>query len=246
MILNYLRTGQLVLPDGEAARQELQIELDFYQFQHLPSASAQQVLPFEGSTLLSDELHHYKLIEWWHQTNSGTSASPVLPTGGQGNKESGAKWKLLYRGSRDNTTPTSFHERCDNQGETFVVARSFNGFLFGGYTSVPWNSNGGYNADPKAFLFTLINPHGIPPTRYVVQATRTTYATYFNSDYNAAFGGGHDMFLGRSGFLGAYTNFPHSYADTTGKGIATFTGGRELNVADVEVWTLFKGETNNV
>jgi BTB/POZ domain-containing protein KCTD9 len=53
-----------------------------------------------------------------------------------------------------------FHKKCDKQGPTITfVQEADNERVFGGYTSVSWNStdNGEYKSDPHAFVFSLTN-----------------------------------------------------------------------------------------
>lgn len=94
------------------------------------------------------------------------------------------QWKLIYRASEHHCNGEQFHESCDNQGSTVVVIKSSHGWIFGGYTTQSWNNAhksssdcmsflkelhflGVYKDDPEAFIFTLKNPHDIPPTRYM-------------------------------------------------------------------------------
>ncbi|CAJ1403501.1 unnamed protein product [Effrenium voratum] len=49
---------------------------------------------------------------------------------------------LLYRASRDGFAARSFHEKRDGRGPALIVARSQGGFVFGGFTETPWDSNG--------------------------------------------------------------------------------------------------------
>ena len=51
-----------------------------------------------------------------------------------------AKFKLLYKGSRDGFFSQVFHSKCDNQGATLTIIRSEHGKVFGGYASRPWSS----------------------------------------------------------------------------------------------------------
>lgn len=64
--------------------------------------------------------------------------------------------KLIYRASRDGWAKEVFHKLCDNQGPTIVMARSSVGRrVSGGFTSVPWTSEGGWKQDQTAFLFSV-------------------------------------------------------------------------------------------
>jgi hypothetical protein len=71
-------------------------------------------------------------------------------------------FSLLWRGSRDGFDAATFHRLCDGKANTVTVIKNTNGFIFGGYTSIPWSSSGGYKTDSTAFLFSLTNPSNIP------------------------------------------------------------------------------------
>ncbi|EFC45628.1 predicted protein [Naegleria gruberi] len=49
---------------------------------------------------------------------------------------------LLYRSSRDSYNPSIFHSLCDNKGPTITIVKANTGAIFGGYTSISWNSGG--------------------------------------------------------------------------------------------------------
>ncbi|KAK8807081.1 hypothetical protein WA158_003840 [Blastocystis sp. Blastoise] len=85
----------------------------------------------------------------------------------------GKQWKLSYRGSEYNFRASDFHRLCDNKGETIVLIKSENNYIdciFGGYSSVGWINQESkdfyFIRDPQAFLFTLNNPHDVPPTQF--------------------------------------------------------------------------------
>ncbi|XP_053383601.1 interferon-induced protein 44-like isoform X3 [Mercenaria mercenaria] len=63
---------------------------------------------------------------------------------------------LRYAITRDGCDPTVFHKKCDNQGPTVTVLYNQQGSVYGGYTSVSWQSMSGiYVRDDKAFLYQL-------------------------------------------------------------------------------------------
>eukprot|EP00029_Vermamoeba_vermiformis_P013247 TRINITY_DN8163_c0_g1_i1.p1 TRINITY_DN8163_c0_g1~~TRINITY_DN8163_c0_g1_i1.p1 ORF type:complete len:372 (-),score=90.92 TRINITY_DN8163_c0_g1_i1:7-1038(-) len=147
----------------------------------------------------------------------------------------GPGWSLLYKASRDGWQGSDFHAKCDNKGETVTVVKAGNN-IFGGYLGVPWQGHGSYIQCTKASLFTLVNQHGIAPTKFNV--TNTGYAGYGNPGYGPTFGGGHDLHIasGANTNTKSYSSFTHSYQDTTGKGNALFAGGNSFQVTDVEVF----------
>jgi len=68
----------------------------------------------------------------------------------------GSSGSLLYRATRDGQRYVDFHSRCDNKGATAVLWRTDDNRVFGGFTSVSWDSvSKGWKNDPKAFIFSL-------------------------------------------------------------------------------------------
>ncbi len=150
------------------------------------------------------------------------------------------QWELIYKASRDGFDANAFHTRCDNKGPTMTIIQSNNNYLFGGYTSIPWTSDNSYKNDTTAFLFTLTNPHNIPPTKYLIKPGTGTYAVNHYSTYGPTFGGGNDIYLSSPSNANdsSYSAFPYSYTDTTGQGNKTFTGDKNLTASDIEVFKL--------
>jgi hypothetical protein len=167
--------------------------------------------------------------------NQQTSLSEWLKAGAK--DKSG--WKLAYQGSRDGFGSDKFHSMCDLKGESVTIIKSSNGFLFGGYSSVSWdtkNKNGQSENAPGSFIFTISNPHGIQPTKD--SPIKPEYAIYHNSSWGPLFGA-NDMYVSSDCNTNnnSYTNFPYSYEDTTGKGNDTFTGSYYFTVCEIQVFT---------
>jgi len=144
---------------------------------------------------------------------------------------------LLYKSTRDGALPAAFHQKCDNKGPTLVLIQSQQGYLFGGYTPVAWDSTSSYKASTTSFLFTLTNPNSIPPTKYAINPAQAAYAMFASASYCATFGSGHDLTV-RDSNGSIYTNFPHTYIDTTGHGQNTFIGARNFVPTEVEVFSI--------
>ena len=117
-ILNYLRTGQLVVPEDKIVRKELLTEAEFYQVQGI--IDELKASPFEDSIILSTE-HCQTLTSWLKHTL--TSA--------------GHTYSLIYRASLNGWAASNFHSFCDRKGPTVVVVKSGN-YIFGGYTEQLW------------------------------------------------------------------------------------------------------------
>ncbi len=111
--------------------------------------------------------------------------------------------------------------------------RSTTGHTFGGYASAPWNSASAYVNAAGCFLFLVENPHGDAPTCF--ECKNDGAAMCGGPDYGPLFGSGHDLCI-RSDASSSYTQFPHSYTDTLGRGNATFTGAYYFTPEDYEVW----------
>ena len=125
-ILNYLRTGQLVLPEDKIVCKELLIEAEFYQIQGILAelTPKPKPKPFDESVILSEE-QQQKLVTWL-----GDSPQSMEST-----------CSLLYRASRDGWAASNFHERCDNKGPTVTVVLSGTN-IFGGFTEQSWTGKG--------------------------------------------------------------------------------------------------------
>ena len=124
-ILNYLRDGELILPEGATFFRELRKEAEFYQIQGIldelnPPPLQQPTKPFEESIILTNEEHQRTLKGW-------------LPTDLKG------EWRLLFRASRDGFAGQTFHSKCDNKGPTVTVVKS-GANVFGGFTEISWTA----------------------------------------------------------------------------------------------------------
>ena len=62
--------------------------------------------------------------------------------------------ELLFRKSRDGSTPKDFHDKCDNKGITIVFIETTKGYKFGGYTELQWD-NSGAKTDKSTFIFSF-------------------------------------------------------------------------------------------
>ena len=62
--------------------------------------------------------------------------------------------ELLYRKTRDGSTPNDFHNRCDNKGITITFIETTKGYKFGGYTELQWDKSGA-KKDKSTFIFSI-------------------------------------------------------------------------------------------
>ena len=65
--------------------------------------------------------------------------------------------ELLFRKSRDGSTPNVFHNKCDNKGITIVFIETTKGYKFGGYTELQWDKSGTGKKDKSTFIFSFNN-----------------------------------------------------------------------------------------
>ena len=154
------------------------------------------------------------------------------------------KMELLYRGTRDGMDSGSFHNKCDNKGPNYVLIENNKGNIFGGYSSISWESSGGYKNIPECFIFTLTNIYNIEPTKF--PSNNSGSNVYHHSSYGPLFGNECDFYIystfGKEQNSDSY--FPKSYQDVLGKGKSIFTGDSNNNntsfvIKEMEVFKLY-------
>jgi hypothetical protein len=238
-ILQYLRTGNIPIDfDHYLLRRDLIAEAQFYNLDTLanllknPSIKKERIPQAASSGDLKKLYYDTKILS----VNSQIELNKLSEFDNQ-------QWQLIYRASRDGYTAKAFHQSCDGCFPTICVIRSEDGFIFGGFTSVPWSSTNEEKTDTSAFLFTLKNPHGIKPTKYPIHERAVKFAVSHNPNKGLTFGsaqnGGVDLLL-HSPFsdYNNQTFFPQSYQDTTNKSRLTFAGEPYFACDDVEIFTL--------
>ena len=91
----------------------------------------------------------------------------------------------------------------------------------------------------QAFLFSLVNPSGLGPTKLSLITGKEENGIYCYSNYGPAFGGGNDLYISNnantsscsSGSLLGYT-----YQLPPGQQNPFFTGAQNFRVTDYEVF----------
>jgi hypothetical protein len=114
-ILNYLRTGKLLLPEDQLVHKEVLEEARFYQIQSIIDKLKPK--PYNESGILSQD-----------QCNWLKEAVGVPYDG----------YSLIYCASKNGWASSNFHNFCDKKGPTLVVVKSGNN-IFGGYTEQKWD-----------------------------------------------------------------------------------------------------------
>ena len=114
---------------------------------------------------------------------------------------------LLYRASIDGFNENDFNSRCYGKTDTITIIRNNLNYVFGVYTSEPWNISGGYINDPNSFLFSL-RRNG---KSYNQKYTRHQ-SSYVGSPFTFGFGSTHINFSNQlSVIAGSYINSVHLY-----------------------------------
>lgn len=104
------------------------------------------------------------------------------------------KVELLYRASLNKFSAQAFHKRCDGVPNTLTLVRTEFNKVIGGFTSYPWQSEGGYVGDTsrKAFLLSL----DLEEIMYPVQLPGEENKLIYNNIHTGPrFGSGHDLFI---------------------------------------------------
>ncbi|CAF0860449.1 unnamed protein product [Didymodactylos carnosus] len=217
-ILRYFRTGELEL-DDRSLRRDLITEAKFYSLKGLLgilTEARQDIMAKNQKDKIMELSQSQKLFDSYIlMSNQQLKLDEFCGS-------SGRRWKLLFRGTRDGFTAKHFHRLCDRQKPTITVIQSKpQQWIFGGYTSIPWTSERSDKVDPHAFLFTLENPHGIPPTKYPVKEDCVRYAVRHSPSCGPTFGtvnsDGSDLCIFYGVDQSSCTYFPRAYLDLTGK-----------------------------
>ena len=88
--------------------------------------------------------------------------------------------------SRDGSRSLDFHQKCDIRPNTITFIKAENGSIFGGYTSVSWSENKGFQEDESAFIFSVTDK-----AKFSVE--NRFRAVYHASNYLTCFG--HDIVI---------------------------------------------------
>ena len=149
------------------------------------------------------------------------------------------KLKLLFRASRDGCSPQVFHQKCDGQGPTVVIAKSGGGHLFGGYTETSWDSSGTYKDCRKSFLFRLAGPGNIQASKHPIHQNYGN-GVYCEATLFPVFGGGNDMRIFAQGSVAKVRfNIGHTYSSSSPQGSFTYLAEtQQADVTDLEVFAV--------
>ena len=103
--------------------------------------------------------------------------------------------------------------------------------------------SGIYRRAPGSFLFSLVNPSGLPPKKMPLIAGQEGNAIWCNSGYGPTFGGGPDFRIPNAANSSDYccVNLNNTYQCPTGQNAATFfAGNQSFFASEIEVFVFEK------
>lgn len=108
-------------------------------------------------------------------------------------------------------------------------------------TSV-FKGSGVYNTCTKSFLFSLVNPAGIGPTKMALKADKTANGILCHSSYGPAFGGGSDLYISNAAnSSNSCSNVNSTYECPPNQSGTTFlVGNQNFTVNEYEVFVYRK------
>lgn len=96
-------------------------------------------------------------------------------------------WNQIYQGKIDGFRAGDFHSRCDYKSKTVTIIHSTNGYIFGGYTDLPWGTGAMFRTDAHSFIFSMVNSLG-RPIKFPIKSSNVEESVYMNSNYGPVFG----------------------------------------------------------
>jgi hypothetical protein len=151
------------------------------------------------------------------------------------------KWTLLYRATRDGFGSNDFHSKCDSHSNTLTILKAKRSeFIFGGFTTIPWECSNCFIFDPNAFLFSLTNKDN-KPVKMKIDLTHYNFAIRCNSSYGPAFAGDIHIADNADTKSGSYSNLGKSYihpqyAYGTIEAKTFLAGSYEFQLDEIEVY----------
>jgi hypothetical protein len=147
------------------------------------------------------------------------------------------KWILIYRGTRDGFGAADFHSKCDGHSNTLTLLKAHgSSYIFGGFTSIEWDSSFLPKTDPSAFLFSLYNKDNQPCK---MKQINTTKSIICHSGYGPIFGSGNDIRICDSANTraGSGSKLGHSYEHPQpGQGHSYLAGSDPFQLSEFEVY----------
>jgi hypothetical protein len=125
-----------------------------------------------------------------------------------------------------------------DSGET--VDCLMEGYIFGGYSRIGWDSSNSWKADTSgaSFLFTIVNPHNLSSRKFSL--SNPSYAIRCQGSYGPTFGN-YAIYVSdnSNANTSSYSNLGSGYVNDTGiDGQQVLTGELYFMVKEIEVFTI--------
>ena len=118
----------------------------------------------------------------------------------------------------------------------FINAHVF--FLFFFFPAIP---NGAYRTDPNSFLFSLLNPSGLQPTKMSPIPGKEGSAVHCHSSCGPRFGAGIDLSIPNGpNSNNCSVNLNNTYQLPPGQNNTFLTGNHNFTLAEMEVFKFEK------
>lgn len=156
---------------------------------------------------------------------------------------SNKKWWLTYQASEHGYFANHFHLRCDAISNTLTIIKSKSGYIFGGFTSVPWDKSNTYKADPNAFIFSMVNPQNQPVKLNIKISSNAIYCGEY---FGPTFGTGFDLCINDNGknFSNLGFTYPARFTSSSSEFHTHLTESEHFAVYEIEIyqilWFFFK------
>jgi len=107
----------------------------------------------------------------------------------------------------------------------------------GKFETKPCEGWGGYKTCRDAFLFSMVNPPGLEPTKMPLMTHQQEYAMWCNSSCGPLFGGEFDLSISNNANTStSYSRLGKTYELPPGEQSTFFTGSNSFTVTDYEVF----------
>jgi len=150
--------------------------------------------------------------------------------------------RLIYQASKNSFTSDAFHSRCDSIFETFIVVKTMNSNVFGGFTQADWSAGPGFVLDSNAFIFSLINQNNTP---VVFNLVDSNYAIFSHPMFGPVFGGGFDFSIANqsNSNMNSFSKLGQSYQSPNSQTMNFLStqflaGSFNFQVAEIEVYSI--------
>jgi hypothetical protein len=197
--------------------------------------NSNQIYPLVKIYLVSFDLNEYSIKDPFEsQILSGTQSFDLIKVCEFSIKD---KWTLLYRGTRDGFGVRNFHSKCDGHSNTLTTIKAHGtSYIFGGFTSIYWDSTSGYKSDSNAFLFSLTNKDNQPSK---IRQIDTNQSIRCDSNYGPTFGGGHDIYVcdNANSTENSYSDLGREYQHPQpSEGRSYLAGSYQFQLSEIEVY----------